>query len=1125
MFISNAAVKFKPAVFTAVFFFIIAGIYCYFSLPREHIPDITIPYVFISTSYEGVSPEEIENLVAIQLEKKLKGLDNVKEISSSSIEGFSNITIEFYPSQNIDDAVQKVKDKIDLARADLPDDIDEPIVSEINLSTDIPILSVVFSGDHSLTLLKEIAEDIQDSIENVPGVLEAKIFGDREREIRVEVDIARLNAYRIPVTELIKLISQENTTVSAGNIEMTGGKFQIRIPGEFAAPGELDTLILLMRNGVPVYLTDIAEIKDTFKDLSTISRVRGKPCVSLMVQKRSGENIIRIISEVKRILEKAKEKFPKGVDYVITSDMSEDTYMMLYELENNIVSGLFLVLLVLLFVMGLRNSFLVATAIPLSMLITFVTLSAFSITLNMIVLFSLILASGMLVDNAIVIVENIYRHSCLGFTPADAAKNGTSEVAWPVITSTLTTLAAFLPLLFWPDVIGEFMSYLPKTAIIALSASLLVAIVVNPVLCACFIKPGKWKSHEESAGFLHKFGGKILNVYENILKECLSYSGLVVGLAALILVLVCMLYIRYQTGVELFPDSDPKRSDIRLRFPEGTEIEKTDKVVAEIEDRLKKFSDIDYILSTVGQGEGSLFAGGTAGTHLATILVEFKDIEKRRYCSFDLVDAMRININGYEDFKIEEGGRSNIPTGSGSIIKILAEKDPVNSSIKTLISSTLTSAGINADVVIEETPESSGERKSILISAGKDTKKIMDLLRQEQHGFSGVEIIVGKEKKGPPTGAPVSVEISGDDFDILTDIVEMVKVRIQTIPGLVDIRDDYEEARPELKFIVDRKRIAILGLDTSTVANFIRTAINGSEVSKYREGEDEYDITIRLPERQRLDTDILSQMEIPVHGGWPIALSNLGRFTYDSGYGTIRRKNLHRTITIDADARSGYGVDDVLTAIRKKLSELSFPKGYTIRYRGENEDQNEASAFLSKAFLIAIFLIAIILIVQFNSIFLSAIILTSVLLSFIGVFSGLLICQMRFSVIMTGLGIISLAGVVVNNAIVLVDCAQKQRENGKNAIEAVLIAGKLRFRPVFLTAITTVLGLIPMAVGWSMDIHSFPPAFIAGAESSQWWAPMAIVVIFGLSVATVLTLIVVPALYCFIDRVMGTRRL
>jgi multidrug efflux pump subunit AcrB len=944
-------------------------------------------------------------------------------------------------------------------------------------------------------------EDIKDRVESVPGVLEAKILGDREREIRVEVNIDRLNAYKIPVTRIFSLISGENKTVSAGNLEMLGGKFQIRVPGEFESPDEIKKLVVGGgETGGPVYLSDIAAITDTFKDRVSISRIQGRPCISLMVQKRSGQNVIKVTNGVKKVLEEEKAKLPSGVNYLITSDLSVDTYGMLYELENNIISGLILVLFVLFLVMGVRNSLLVAFAIPMSIMITMAILQAVSISLNMVVLFSLILVLGMLVDNAIVIVENSFRHRNLGNDTHTSALLGASEVTMAITGSSATTALAFIPLLFWPDVIGKFMWYFPITLITALTASLFVALVINPVLCSIWLEPARKVSR--LGDMLHKTGDKFLSWYVSALKVCLKYPKSLFAFFALALIVITLLYFKFGAGVELFPEVDPRRANIYIELPEGTRIEKTDSIVSDIEKRLSKYSDIEYYLTTVGSGGGSYFKGGKSGTNMASILVEFKKFEDRRFPSKVLADAIRMNLNGLGEISIKKARQKEITISGGksgvSAIKLLLEavlKDKVQK-------------------IRIKTENSNG--KSILLPEN-DYESVRAVLMTATTPFPGAEIIVKKEKKGPPTGSAIKIEIAGDDYRILGELSQQVEDIMSEIPGLTDLTDDLVEGLPELNFAIDKRRAAIFDLDTSTIATFIRAAINGIDAGKYREGEDEYDITIRLPESQRLDTNALSKMRIPNKTGNSIPLSSIGKFSFSEGYGTIKRKNQRRTITVEAETLDGYGTDDVLKAMSAKIAGVPFPLGYSINFTGENEDQTENFNFLMKSFFIASGLILIILVVQFNSVLLTLIIFSSVVLSFIGVFAGLLTLDMRFSVIMTGLGIISLAGIAVNNAIVLIDFAQQFKAKGHSAYEAAIESGKIRLRPVLLTTITTVLGLIPMAVGWTLEVHSFPPKIIAGAESSQWWAPMAIVVIFGLSVSTLLTLFLSPTLFCFFD--------
>ncbi len=1023
MLLTNYAIKFRTAVIVFSLAAVVIGIISYVDLPREGAPDITIPYVFVTAVYEGTSPEEMENLVTIPMEKKLNDLDNVKEMNSTSAEGVTMIMIEFTPQEDMDAAKQKVKDKIDLAAPDLPQDLDEPTVEAFNFSTDSPVLIFALSGDPDLTRLKNLADDLQDQIEARPGVKQAAVYGAREREIRVEVDLPRLIAQQIPIAAVISLIGRENSTVSAGNLEMTGGKFQVRVPGEFTLVNELRDLVVAVRNGRPVYLTDVATVTDTYKDLSSISRLNGEPCLSIQVKKRSGVNTVAMIRDIKQLLDRFQ--LPPGIKLTIIMDQSEFIADMIKELENNIFSGFVLVVVVILLFMGWRNALFVGMAIPLSMLLSFTVLNLYGLTLNMIVLFSLVLAVGMLVDNAVVIVENIYRNRTLGLSKFEAAKRGASEVAWPVITSTLTTLAAFAPLLFWPDIMGQFMNFLPRTLIITLTASLFVGVVINPAICSIFIHGQKRKVRHDASGEIvsdHWF----VAGYEQFLRGALKNRGLIMLTGFMVLILSFLVYGRFGRGIELFPDTEPRRATIEVRFPQGADILKTDAAIRGIERKLAKYADIKFYLSNVGATAGA--GMGESGTHIGVLTVEFRPADERHTNTLALVETLRDDIG---------------------------------------------------------------------LIPGAETK-------------------VDREKHGPPTGAPISIEIAGESFEELARLSAEIKRAIENVPGLVDLQDNLEDALPEIQFRVDRQRAALLGLDTGAVGNFLRSAIYGIESSKFRAGEDEYDITVRLPLHFRQGAGLLEEIFIPLSSGQTVPLTSLGQIVYTGGRGNIKRKDQKRVVTITGDIEE-RSIDAVLRDIQQRVAEVALPRGYTVRYTGENQDLNESSAFLMKAFWLAIAGIVVILVIQFNSVVYPAIILVSVILSTIGVMWGLVICRMRFGVIMTGLGVISLAGVVVNNAIVLLDCTLKRHAEGLTATEAAVTAGRLRLRPVLLTASTTVLGLIPMAIGWSLDIHTWPWKFVAGAESSQWWAPMAVAVIFGLSLATILTLVVVPVMYSLAD--------
>lgn len=1014
MILSNYAIKFRVAVLVFVFVLAIAGAVSYVTLPREGTPDITIPYVFITAYYEGTAPEEMEKLITIPLEKQFNDVEDVKEIRSTSAENVASIVIEFMAGKDIEQAKQRVKDKVDLAKPDLPPDLDEPVVDAFNFSADYPVYIFALSGPTELGRLKNLAEDLQDRIERLPGIQSADLAGTREREIRVEIDLTRMIAYRIPLGQIMGRIAQENVTVSAGNLEVAGDKFQVRIPGEFRQVPELRDVVLAEYGGRPVYLTDVATVTDTFKDLASISRVNGEPCVSISLKKRAGVNAVALIREVKQIL--ADYRLPPEVRLTEVMDQSAYIKSMIEELENNIVSGFLLVVVVLLVFLGVRNALFVGLAIPLSMLVAFTLMAVQGTTLNMIVLFSLVLAVGMLVDNAIVIVENTYRLRTLGLSRREAARRGASEVAWPVITSTLTTVLAFCPLLYWPDIMGQFMGFLPRTLILVLSASLFVALVINPAISSFLIQARPRDAHEKPHWFTAG--------YERFLRAAIRHRAGVLALGFAFLILSVQLYARFGKGIELFPDVEPRNATVQVKFPQGTSIERTDAVLRTVERKLADYPDIKFFLTTIGAQSAMAFGGGVAASHEGSVYVEFVEAAKRQTNSLALIDSIREAVG-------------TVP---------------------------------------------------------------------------GAEIKVAREEEGPPTGAPVSIELSGDDFALLEEFAGDVVRAIETVPGLVDLQSDLEKALPEIQLRVDRQRAALLGLDTATIGQFLRMAIYGTESSRFRADEDEYDITLRLPLAQRETLNLLDQVFIPVPGSAPVPLSSLGRLEYTGGRGAIQRKQQKRVVTLTGNNQD-RGVDKILKDVQERIAEIPLPQGYAVEYTGDTEEMRESGTFLLKAFGVASGLILVILVVQFNSVLLPAIIFFSVILSMIGVMWGLLLCQMRFGVIMTGVGVISLAGIVVNNSIVLIDCALQRRAEGLDPIEAIVTAGRLRLRPVLLTASTTVLGLLPMAVGYSLEIHTWPPKIIAGAESSAWWAPMAVAVLFGLSVATVLTLVLVPAMF------------
>jgi len=1019
MIVNQYALKRQVTVLALLVLLVVAGVYCYITLPRESFPDITIPYVFVTTTYEGVAPEDMEELITIPIERKLKGIDDVEEIRSTSAEGLSTVAIKFLPKVDIDDALQKVRDKVDLAKNDLPAELeDDPVIKEVNFS-DMPVIRVVLSGPFSLRRLQNLAEDIQDRLESIPGVLEARLTGGLEREIHVEFDLDRVGAYNVPFSSIVGSVTNSNVNMPSGSMDIGEGKYLVRVPEDFQHPSEIFSIVAFVRDGKPVYLRDVATIKDAFKDPLTRSRINQEKSVTIAVLKRSGENIVRVTDEVKRVVNAMRSELPQTLKIDLTADQSNDVRLMVSDLENNIISGLILVLAVIFVFIGGQSAVFVALAIPYSMFITFVLLTGFHVTLNMVVLFSLILALGMLVDNGIVIVENIYRHMQQGKTSQEAAAVGTDQVAWPVITSTLTTLGAFSPMLFWPGIMGEFMGFLPQTLIMALSASLFVALVINPVLSARYQKV----KITASTGNPTEKEPLIKRLYAAVLKWSLGHRFIVIASAVILLVIATLAYVFFGKGVEFFPETEPRRAYVNIKAPEGTNLDTSDKLVAQIEKIVAPYEDIRYVISNIGAVGGDPFSQGGTGTHISRVVLDFKDFHDRSRPSSEIIKEVRQKI------------------------------------LKTVY---------------------------------------------------GAEVQVEKEEEGPPTGPPINIEITGEDIMVLGELAARARRVIKDIPGLVDLKDNFVRGKPEIAVRVDKEKAALMGLDTYTIAYTVKSAINGVKAGVYREGKDEYDIIARLPESDRNSIESLKRITVSGPRGEPIPLTSLATVSLSSGIGAIMRLDQKRVVTISGDV-SGRLANDVIKDINARLSQqMNWPRGYQYRFTGEQQEQAKAQAFLSKAFFACIAIILLILLTQFNSFVTPLIIMASVLFSLIGVFIGLLVTGTAFGIIMTGIGVISLAGVVVNNAIVLIDYFNQLMARGLSSTEALLRAGSVRFRPVMLTAITTILGLLPMATGVSFDFRKL--TFDIGGESSQWWGPMAVAVTFGLGFATLLTLVLVPVL-------------
>ena len=1079
-FLTSFAIRHPTSVVVLTLILIAAGFLSYLRVPRESMPEIVIPNIIVNTVYAGVAPGDVESLITRPLEDELNTIADVKTISSTSREGFSSINVEFEAGMDMTEAMQRIREKVDLARVELPAAANEPQIVEINTSQ-FPIMQVNVAGPYNLVRLREVAEGLQDRIEQIPSVLEVPLSGGLEREVYVDVDLAKLKFYDLAFEDVIDAVRFENVTVPGGSIDVGDLKYLVRVPGEFAATAPIADIVIETRGGRPVYVRDVAQVDFGFKERDSFARLDGIPVISLEIIKRSGDNIVAAATAVREVLAAARPSLPPGTVIKITSDQSEDIRGMVSSLENNIISGLLLVVAVLLFFLGVRTAPFVGLAIPLSMLISFVILQLVGFTLNMVVLFSLILALGMLVDNAIVVVENIYRYRERGYDGLTAARFATGEVSTPIIASTATTLAAFVPLAFWPGLVGEFMKYLPLTLIITLSSSLFVALIILPTLASRLLETEgaaprspaavrvlfivaaagalagalltNWRSAALLAAtavavlaFYHLVGkpgghwlmhhglGWIVRRYETVLRWALRRRAVTVALALATLVGAVALFRAAGTGSEFFPeDIPPSQVRINVEAPLGTRVEQTDQLVRGVEAQLAALEgrdDVESVVTTVGGGGG----------HLATVTVQFVDFEDRTGDVFETIQAIRATAGA---------------------------------------------------------------------------------------GVAGAEVAVEAPEMGPPTGLPVNIEIVGADPDELKRLGDRVVRLLEESPlfaKLDRLSSDMAAGRPELVVEVDRERAALHELSTTDVGDTIRSAINGSVASSFRDGEDEYDIRVRLAAAYREDLNALGDLVVVANSGAQIPLSSVAGWSISRGPGDVTRKDLDRVVTISSDVRAEYNANAVVAEVRQALGPFieALPTGYTLRFTGQQQEQQESQDFLLVAFLLAAFLIAFILISQFDSVTKPIIIISSVVLSTVGVLLGLTLFRMPFVIVMTGVGVISLAGVVVNNAIVLIDYIDLlRRRDGQARDEAIVHGGMTRFRPVILTAITTILGLVPLAIGLNFDFLGLytvlDPEFYWGGEQAAWWSPMAIAVICGLTFATILTLLVVPVLYSLFD--------
>ncbi len=1051
MKLSNISVDNKVAVYIFILIIVMLGWNAYTRLPRESSPDVKVPWIIVSVPYIGVSPADIEGLVTQPLERGLKSLKDIKQITSASKEGLSTVSVEFEIGVDIDEAVRRVRDKVNSTKGELPPDILEPVVTEINIS-EFPIMYINIGGPFGVARLKTIAEDLKEKFEAVPGVLRADLSGGLEPEVQVNCDVDLLNQYRIGFGDVVEAIQSENVSVPGGSIDTKETNYSVRVPGEYKDVKPIEDIVVKLRGGKPVYVRDVASVRLSFEDRLTFSRLNSNEVVTLAVKKRAGENLVRISDEVKKIVAEARPGLPPELNIDITNDQSVFIKRMVYELENSIMTGMALVVLCLFMFFGFKNSLLISTSIPLSMFIGFTILSLYGITLNMVVLFSLILVLGILVDDAIVVIENIYRHQQVyDKLPDVAAKEATAEVAVPVITSTLTTVSAFIPLLFWPGIVGDFMKYLPLTLIITLGASLLVAFVISPVQGAQWINykkeirkakenlehPHWYKKYNPFTIIYHKvdekFFPKSVEKYTVALKWTLSHKTLTIAGAFAFLIFITIIFVIFNKGIVFFPDVQPNQVGVNIETPPGTSLDVTNAIALELEQRFKNLNgtkDMEFVVANIGTSSNIFDFGGQGTSNKGQIAINFYEKAKRQQSSF---------------------------------------------------------------ITTEE-------------------------VRKHSFGIAGAELKVTKEEHGPPVGAPISVEIAGDDYATLASLSARAQEIMKSIPNIVDVKDNYNPGKPEIVVEVDREKAALLWMSTGQIAGTVRSAINGSEASKYRLGEDEYKIRVRLREDQRSSVMDLENLNITFMNQQgkilSVPLVSVANIRKTTGVSDIQRKDQKRVITITADAE-GRLASEVLGDVKTKLASFEIPNNYTIQYSGEDKEQKEAQDFLAQAFVITLMLVFFVIVTEFNSIKVPFVIMLSVLLSLIGVFIGLLVTLTPFSVIMTGVGVVALAGIVVKNAIVLLDFTKHLRASGMTLDESLIEAGSTRLRPVLLTAGTTVLGILPLATGFDFDWRE--GHFVFGAESADFWRPLGVAIIFGLTISTFLTLVIVPTFYSLLE--------
>ncbi len=1133
--LASWAIKNPTTIYVMIAIFLFAGLSAYFGMPRETFPEINETKIYISVPYPGNTAEDIERLIVDPLEDKLKNISNVVEILSTSQEDYAIITVEFDEDITVPQAKQKVKDEVDSEKAteDWPTFNGakvEPNVFDLSISEETPIMNINIAGDYPVEKLKEYAEYLEDEIEDLMEIKKAEIRGAQEKEVEVAVDIYKMMAAKVSFDDVINAIRNGNMTTSAGNMISSGQRRTIRILGEIESPKDLNDFVVKSKDGA-IYLRDIAKVSFKEEDKTTYAREFGHSVVMLDVMKRSGKNMIEAVEKIDGIIEKAKaDVFPPNLQISKANDQSEKTTNQVSDLVNNIIFGIILVVGVLMFFLGFRNALFVGFAIPMSMFMSFMILQLLGYTMNTMILFGLIMGLGMLVDNGIVVVENVYRlMEEEGLSRIEAAKKGIGEIAFPIIISTLTTVAAFIPLGMWPGVMGQFMIYFPITLSVVLGSSLFVAIFINSMLVSQFMDTSEkvlslkqllrlsavlggmgaiilifggdvrglgslmiftaimfWVYRYLLKGAANFFQRKILTWLENAYQSILSFAlkgwrslVLVLGTFALLIVVFGLFGSSIgsqRTKVEFFPDNKPNQIIVYIEYPQGTDIEKTNAI-----------------------------------TH---------DIEQRVY---DIVNDREYMEGDQHNFLVESAV-SQVGEGAGN---------------------PQTDGGSNAEM--PHRAKITATMREFKFRKGKDSEVLRGKVQEALSGiYPGVAISVEKDPVGPPVGYPINIEIEGPDYDELISVAERMRnfINEKNIPGIEELKIDVNKGKPAMQVVVDREKAGELNVAVGQVGNQLRRSIFGDKAGVFKKEGEDYDIYVRFNKNDRYSTSALFNQNITfmdqaIGQIREVPISAIARQKNTSSFSAIKHKDAKRVVTVYSGLQPGF--TDAAAIVSQIQSEMSgFPKlarGVKIDYTGQIEEQNKQMAFLMGAFFTGLGLIMLILIFQFSSISKPTIIMLAIFLSFIGVFGGILVTGAPFVIMMTMMGIISLAGIVVNNGVVLLDYTQLLIDRRKaelnlednevlsneEVMKLIVKGGRARLRPVLLTAITTVLGLIPLAIGFNVDFFSlftsFDPNIYFGGDNVIFWGPLAWAVIYGLIIATFLTLIVVPCLFFMVNRI------